>query len=257
MVGGHVYAVRYLELSEPVRLLILSPLNNGQSQLSEQIADTIHSLKSPLAAAKLSLDLVFELGNLSDQHIDFLQRTYRKLAYMSTLVNNLLELIRLESNADLELAEIDLNDLVCRTVDQFRPDAEAQGIHFELALPPNGYSIRADYNRIERVVGDLISNAIKYSPHGGCVRAVVEGEDGTVTVRIEDEGLGIASEHLPHLFDRFYRVHTRETHRIEGSGLGLAIVKAAVERHGGTVFVDSIPGEGSVFGFTLPEAPPG
>jgi signal transduction histidine kinase len=112
--------------------------------------------------------------------------------------------------------------------------------------------IQGDERRLQSAISNLVSNAIKYSPNGGPVYVTVVPNEKTVTLRVEDHGIGIAPEHLSYLFQRFYRVHTPETSRIEGTGLGLAIVKAIVEKHGGEVFVQSAPGEGSVFGFRLP-----
>lgn len=247
-----VYEVRCWNVSRSLSVGLLKKVAGVQPRLADQIAEIIHGLKSPISSAKFSLDYVLEVGGLHERQMDFLLRAHRKLTYMTTLVNNLLDLLRLEAGDDLAWEELDLTDLVRHSVAQFEMDARQQGITFDLKMPATACLVEGDRARLERVIGDLISNAIKYSPNGGGVCVVVEMNAETAAVRVEDEGLGVAPEHLSHVFERFYRVHTPETHRIEGSGLGLALVKAAVEKHGGEVFADSQPGLGSVFGFRIP-----
>jgi signal transduction histidine kinase len=116
---------------------------------------------------------------------------------------------------------------------------------------PTGVIGHWDPRRIEEVVQNLLSNAIKYSP-GGCeVKLQLTSQDGTATVLVRDQGIGIAAEDLPHVFERFYRGH--RIRRLEGTGLGLHICEAIVSAHGGRIWAESEgPGKGSVFGFTLP-----
>ncbi|MBN1681441.1 MAG: PAS domain-containing sensor histidine kinase [Anaerolineae bacterium] len=220
-------------------------------ELANMIADIVHDLKSPISSTKGFIELIEAAGSLSDRQATFAQRAQSSLEYMLSLVHELLDMAWLESGASLDISHVDLNDLVRHTASQFEDYARRQGVEFELVLPPDGCQVEADDRRLLGVIGNLVSNAIKYSPDGGIVRMSVSVKDHAVTCSIADQGLGISQDYLPHIFERFYRVHTPETRRIEGSGLGLAIVEAVIKKHGGSVFVDSTPGEGSVFGFSL------
>jgi two-component system sensor histidine kinase VicK len=112
----------------------------------------------------------------------------------------------------------------------------------------------ADASALGRVFGNLLSNAVKYSPHGGTITVEVTGQDGEAVVCVRDEGIGIPPEHLGRVFDRFYRVPNDLATRQGGIGLGLPVCKALVEAHGGRIWVDSRPGQGSTFAFTVPLA---
>jgi signal transduction histidine kinase len=106
--------------------------------------------------------------------------------------------------------------------------------------------------RLGQVVSNLVGNAVKYTPEGGQISVSVFARNGHVAVAVEDDGIGISSEDLPHIFDKFYRARNRETEGVDGTGLGLSIVKSIVEKHSGRIWVRSQEGEGSAFTFMLP-----
>ena len=151
--------------------------------------------------------------------------------------------------------DIDIQPLhIERVVRQSVANARSRTDHHTLIvdLPASFAMVEADPRRVEQVLDNLIDNAMKYSPEGGtiAVRGVVNETEAIMSVN--DEGVGIAPEHLDRVFDRFYQVNTPLTRRVEGSGLGLSIARWLVEAQGGRIWAESTPGEGSTFFFTLP-----
>jgi two-component system phosphate regulon sensor histidine kinase PhoR len=252
--SGEVYRARLLVVPEHGQTVILSMLADSQpadGRLVDLVDEIGHELRSPIAGAKGSLDVVGAAGTLNEQQAKFMQRAQLNLDHLLGLVDEMLDMTWLEAGGTLKLCEIDLGRLAQRAAARLEGYAHFQEVQMVLELPEECL-VRGDARRLESAIGNLIHNAIKYSPDGGQVQvsALVDGQ--TATVRVADQGLGIAAEYLPHIFERFYRVHTPATDQIGGSGLGLTIVKAVVEKHGGTIAVNSLPGEGSVFEFSLP-----
>ena len=178
-----------------------------------------------------------------------------ELERLSSLVENLLALAALDSTKpQQEKSPVHLA-LVCRDVaEQLSPLAAAHNVRLQLELSES-VTTSGDVFSLERAVRNLVENAIRHTPAGEqiVIRAGVNG--GEARVEVTDAGVGIAPEHLPHLFERFYRVDTARTRNHGGAGLGLAIVKAIVEARGGTVSVESKLGAGSTFTLRLPPAP--
>jgi signal transduction histidine kinase len=156
--------------------------------------------------------------------------------------------------ASLQRQPHDLGALLAEAVDKFRSQADAKGHTLVLHEPDGGPSVNIDAARIGQVLQNLVGNAIKYTPDGGEISVSTRQDRDEIWIQIEDTGLGIPEEELPRIFDKFYRVQTKDRQDIQGNGLGLAIVKAVVEEHGGTVHVESEVGQGSCFSFCLPLA---
>jgi len=222
-------------------------------RLPYQMREIVHELKLPISSAKSFIDLVEAAGALNDKQQKWARRAQLSLISMISLVHELLDMAWLESGAALTLHETDLNLLTERAASQYEDYARHRGVQLVLDLPPDGCPLTGDERRLEGAIINLISNAIKYSPDGGPVEVAIRCQDQAITLTVKDQGIGIAPDHVPHIFEPFYRVRIPATQRIEGSGLGLSIVKAIVEKHGGTVFVESVVGEGSTFGFRLPQ----
>jgi len=218
---------------------------------SERIKQGIHALKTPLAVAKSALDLLEECGDVSAEQRGLMARAQDNIAQMRATIDKLLYVSWLESSGALQRAPVDLAALLKRQAAELDAGARAQGITLKLALD-GPCVVDGDAAQLDEAIGNLLSNAIKYSPGGGAVTIAVQQHGDQAALRITDEGIGIAPEHLPHLFDEFYRVQTPDTRRIKGSGLGLSIVKTIVERHGGTLQVESQPRAGSTFTVRLP-----
>lgn len=251
--GKTAYA-RVVELPGQRRVAVLQRLHQSPSQFMNLMRDIVHDLKIPIASAKGFVDLVGAAGDLNDKQAEFAQRALGSLDTMLTRVHELLDMAWLETGGELAVVPTDLVDLVRQMVTDLEPFARRQRVQLNLDLPER-CPIQADERRLMSAINNLISNAVKYSPEGGPVDISVRRRHDDVIVRVEDNGLGIEPEHLPHIFQRFYRIHTPRTQRIEGTGLGLEIAQAIIEKHGGDIHVQSQPNAGSVFWFRLPVAP--
>ena len=174
---------------------------------------------------------------------------------MYELVLNLLELARADLDTTLNTQPYDLQDLLSSVTHEFQTQANAKGHELTFDPPENRPQVKVDLSRIRQVLQNLVGNAIKYTPDQGEIKVFSERENGMIWVRVQDNGLGIPEDDLPHIFDKFYRVDADDRADIQGNGLGLAIVKAIVEQHGGEIKVESTFGEGSCFSFSLPLAP--
>jgi signal transduction histidine kinase len=227
-------------------------MRTGDTEAVDPMREIVHDLKVRIAATKGFLDLVDAAGELSDKQQKFMQRAHLSLTSMLSQVNEILDMSWLEAGGALDPCLTDLNKLVQRAVKDLEGFAQHSGVTITLDLPPEGCTVNGDERRLTSAIGNLVGNAIKYSPQGGPVHVSITTHNQTATFRVHDHGIGIPAEHLPRLYQRFYRVRTPETRRIEGSGLGLAIVKEIIQKHDGQVFVESVPAEGSTFGFTLP-----
>ncbi len=230
----------------------LAARKEASIQSGDPMREIVHDLKVRIASAKGFIDLVEAAGELSDKQQKFTQRAHLSLMSMLSQVHEILDMSWLDGGGRLDRSDTDLCELVRHAVAHLEGYAAFSGVKISLDLPPDGCPAHGDERRLGSAIGNLVSNAIKYSPEGGPVLVGLECAKRSVTFSVQDHGLGIAEEYLPNIFQRFYRVRTPKTRRIEGSGLGLAIVKAIIEKHGGTVFVRSVDGEGSTFGFTLP-----
>lgn len=218
---------------------------------SEFLATVSHDLRSPLTTIRGYVDLLEKVGPLTDQQREFVEKIRGSITHITALVSDLLELGRIEAESDIAMEPFHLESVIDAVVDGFRPVAAEKGLTLRwepVSLP----LIRGNPRRLRQVVENLLSNAVKYNRPNGWIEVTAEYRDGYVVVRVADSGIGIPPEDLPHVFDRFYRGSRPETEKVEGTGLGLSIVKSIVEKHGGRVWVESKPGEGSTFTFLLP-----
>jgi len=220
------------------------------------LADVIHELKTPLAAAKAQAQLA--LHQIGEQRTDAgttraLRLISQQIDRLNRLVGDLLEASRLDAGTlEIEPTEFDLAALLEDMRSRMQPLGERHPIR---VTAPERLSIFADKGRVEQVLSNLLSNAIRYSPDGGAIEISAHENHNSIQLSITDRGLGIPREHQPLIFERFGRAHGT---MFGGLGLGLAISKGIIERHGGKIwFVSSgKPGEGSVFHIQLPKRPP-
>jgi signal transduction histidine kinase len=173
---------------------------------------------------------------------------------LERLIGDLLDLARLEGGGGtLRIEQVPVSELFDRVVARHERASQAAGVTIETAIDPGAEAIAADRDRLEQALQNLAANAIRYAPRGTAVRLRARPADSGITLSVADDGPGIPPDHLPHLFDRFYKADASRAGVSGGSGLGLSIVKAIVERHGGTVSVVSRPGQ-TVFELVLPRA---
>jgi len=222
---------------------------------AEFLATVSHDLRSPLATIRGYVDLLEKVGPVTDQQREFLEKIRRSIVHLTALVSDLVELGRIEASVEMEMEPFHLESIIDAVVDGYRQIVAEKGLTLKWEFTPLPL-IRGNPHRLRRVVENLLSNAVKYNREGGWIAVSAECREGYIVVRVADSGIGIPPEDLPHIFDRFYRVQRPETEDIEGTGLGLSIVKSIIEKHGGRVWVESRPGEGSTFTFLLPAMEP-
>ncbi|MDK1080092.1 MAG: HAMP domain-containing sensor histidine kinase, partial [Anaerolineae bacterium] len=181
-------------------------------------------------------------------------RLYDQTRHLTRLVNDLREIAQAEANQlKLDLGPVDLAKLVKDVGINFSPIAEAEGINLELPIPDKVPSIQGDAARLTQCLHNLIDNALRHTPRAGTIQIKLQAGKKFVKISVSNDGDGISAEHLPHVFDRFYRYVKAGDRNFSGSGLGLAIVKSMVELHGGDVRVESQgSGKGTVFVIRLP-----
>jgi signal transduction histidine kinase len=175
---------------------------------------------------------------------------------LERLIGDLLELARLEGGGGaLTMERVGVAELFDRVRARHDPACRAGGITIESSIDAGADAVIADWNRLEQAVQNLAANAVRYAPRGTVVHLSAHTQQsGAVSLSVADSGPGIPAEHLPHVFDRFYKADASRAGVSGGSGLGLSIVKAIVERHGGTISVTSEPGR-TVFDIVLPKTP--
>ncbi|MBI2917549.1 MAG: HAMP domain-containing protein [Chloroflexi bacterium] len=223
----------------------------------EFVSNVSHELRTPLASLKAMVETL-ESGALDEPQAarDFVRRIHGEIERLGGMAGDLLELSRLESGqVSLHTALVDLGLLVLEVQGQFQPRAEAKGIVLEVSLPGGLPRVLGEPDKLRQVLINLLDNALKFTAQGGRIVVAASEEGRCVEVSVRDTGIGISQEHLPHVFERFYKAD--RSRRDGGTGLGLSIVKHIVQAHGGEVRVVSREGEGSTFSFTVPKAPSG
>ena len=218
----------------------------------EFVSNVSHELRNPLASVKAMVETLQD-GAIEEIEVarNFLERIRHDTDRMNHLVDDLLELSRLESGQlTLQLGAVDLAVLVAEVKSSFEPRANDLGITLEGPVPEGLPAINADADRLRQVLINLVENALRFTRPQGVITISAAKQPRVVEVLVRDTGVGMSPEHLPHLFERFYKID--RSRRDGGTGLGLAIVKQIVEAHGGQVWAESKEGEGSTFGFTLP-----
>jgi signal transduction histidine kinase len=174
---------------------------------------------------------------------------------MSNLVDDLLELARIEAGVDMKQDDIQMAPLLTDIANEYWQHAHYNGLNIELDVSPNLPSIRGSEMFLRRAITNFVTNAIKYAPNSGLVTLKAEQVNGEVVVSVKDHGPGIPPQDLARVFERFVRLKQRGSEQVKGSGLGLAIVRSAVEKHGGRAWCQSQLGRGSTFGISLPIVP--
>ncbi|MFZ5822670.1 MAG: response regulator [Chloroflexota bacterium] len=218
---------------------------------NEFISTASHDLKNPIGVITGFADLLPKAGPLTETQADFVRHIHTAALNMNELVQNLLELAKIDIGLELKKETLDLTMLVSEVVDEFQPQARAKKQELTLKKAGSRLQVQGDALPLKQALRNLVGNAIKYTPTGGAISVSAEKGKNVVNICIQDSGYGIPAEDLPFIFDRFYRVHSEEVKDIEGNGLGLAIVKSIVEGHGGQISVESKVGKGSRFKVSL------
>jgi heavy metal sensor kinase len=223
-------------------------------QMKQFSADVSHELRTPITGIRGQLEVALFTAQTTDQYREAMFNALQDIDRLSQIVRALLLLSQAESGQlVLQKSRLNLGVVVEDLVEQFQIPAEAAGVRL-VAGPSEECPASVDRVQIERLLTNLLSNALKFTPEGGEVRVEVAREPGGARVVVEDTGRGIPTEHLPHIFDRFYRVPGKGTAPApeQGLGLGLSFVAWIVKAHNGTIEVDSTPGKGTKFTVHLP-----
>jgi PAS domain S-box-containing protein len=219
---------------------------------TEFVATVSHDLRTPLTTIQGYVELLPRVGPLNERQGQFVERVEGSVQYITDLINDLLDIRRIEAELNLEMEVCDLRDLIEDAIEPLHVQAEEKDQMLRWERPETLPLVRANPRRLRQAVTNLVNNAIKYTEEGGRISVEAAKDDEHVVVRVIDNGIGIPPSKQSRIFDRFYRVESEETADIKGTGLGLAIVKAVVEKHNGRIWVDSTPGVGSAFTFILP-----
>lgn len=236
-------------------LVKLSELNQLKSNFISTIS---HELRTPLTHIKGYLELLADqsLGPLTPQQresVEVLQRAENRL---ETLINNLIQFsLASRGELSLEVQPAELNEIIEPVLFQAKTKAEAKPIHLEVSIPEISHKLLVDQEKIAWILSQLMDNAIKFTPSEGKVKFFARMNKELVEFRIEDNGIGISSERIAEIFEPFHQLDGSMTRHFSGTGLGLAMVQRILEMHGSQLSVESRPGAGSSFYFSLPLVP--
>jgi PAS domain S-box-containing protein len=222
-------------------------------EMKNRFVSTVsHDLKAPLTAIRGFAELIPLVGSVNEEQDQFVGRIKEVVEGMTHLISELLDLGKIEAGLGMELQAVNLRDLLVTCKYDMAVPAQEKKILIDVETPSNLPLVHGDPFRLQQVVANLLSNAVKYTPRGGHIWMRIEIRGSELVASVSDTGIGIPPSDLPHVFEKFYRVHDTRVIDEEGSGLGLAIVKSIVSEHGGRVWVESTVGKGSTFFFSLP-----
>jgi NtrC-family two-component system sensor histidine kinase KinB len=220
---------------------------------SEFMMTASHELRTPLTSIGMSIDLLLEsaVKKLNEKEQQLLSAAHGDVQRLKALVSNLLDLSRIEAGKmEMEFDNVPVSLLFDQAMGVLKPQAEEKGISLSSEVPTGFPRIKADPGKVIWILTNLISNALRYTDRGGHIWIFAEAMGSYAHISVKDDGAGVPYEYQSKIFDKFVQIKGDKV--LGGSGLGLAICKEIVRTHGGTIWVDSIPGKGSTFTFTLP-----
>jgi signal transduction histidine kinase len=228
-------------------------LETASQHKSEFLANMSHELRTPLNAVIGFSEVLQErlFGDLNDKQAEYVADIHSSGRHLLSLINDILDLSKIEAGRmELQLTTFALSDVLENAVALTRERATRQGISLRLEVDPSAGAIAADERKIKQVLFNLLANALKFTVRGGHVYVIAGGDGDEVTVSVSDDGIGIAAADQDRIFEEFQQVGGSQLQ--EGTGLGLAVSRRFVELHCGRLWVESVPGQGSTFTFTLP-----
>ena len=232
-------------------------IRRDRDRSREFLADVSHELRTPIAALRMFNELLQD-GAADDPATrnEFLETSRVQIEWLDWLASNLLELSKLDSGLiALDVRPDDLRTVVESAIEQARPTADRKGVQLVAEVPSEPFRFPHDPPRLGQVLGNLVGNAVKFTPPGGRVTVTLARTREGARITVRDTGIGIDPEELPHVFDRFYRGSRANEIRASGSGLGLAIARSIVEMHGGRISIASRVGQGTQVDVSLPRHP--
>jgi signal transduction histidine kinase len=231
-------------------------LEHARRQL---IAAVSHDLRNPLASMRAMVESIND-GIVADEETiqRYLERLQREVEYLSRLIDDLFEVSQIDAGLiEIQLGWASLQDLISDALEGVSAQAAQRGVTVEGKIDESLPPILMDTRRVQRVLANLVQNALRHTPSDGTIRIEAKEAGGEVRVSVSDSGEGIPSEEIPHVFEQFFRGDRARSRDEGGSGLGLSIAQRIVAAHGGRIWADSEPGKGATFTFTLPKTPDG
>ncbi len=240
--GSELTVVRFSDITE---------LRRYERSRREFVANVSHELKTPIAVLKSLLETLYEEEDREEKKV-FLEKALKRVEDMRRLVEDLLILTKLESGEErIKREDVDLRLLVEEVFDLLEPQAKERNISLINSVDKE-LKVKGDWDKLFLLLKNLVDNAIKYNKEGGKVEVKAKRENQYVQLQVQDTGIGIPKEHIPFIFERFYRVDPSRSRNLGGTGLGLSIVKHIALSHGGKIEVQSKEGVGSIFSVFLP-----
>lgn len=225
-----------------------------EEERREFVANVSHELRTPLTSMKSYLEALAD-GALEDKEVAprFIHVTQTETERMIRLVNDLLQLSKMDSkDFHMNMTQFEMAAFVDQIIDRFEMSTKNESIEFIRKTNVEPIYVKGDRDKLTQVMDNILSNAVKYSPHGGAITCVMKKEKDRVVISIKDEGVGIPKDNIQHVFDRFYRVDKARSRNLGGTGLGLAIAKEIVLTHDGAIWISSDWGKGTTISFSLP-----
>lgn len=248
--------VRASRISPRLTLLVLRDITERErveEMRRDFVANTSHELKTPVGAVSLLAEAIESAADDPPQVRIFATRLQAEASRLALLTSRIMNLSRLQASDELPTRDVSIDEVVASALDAHAIQADAAGVEV-VRGGERGLYVLGDAQVLSEAVGNLVANAIAYSPRGSSVGIGVKAADRVVEIAVTDRGIGIAEGEQDRVFERFYRADPARARRTGGSGLGLSIVKHAVQRHGGEVRLWSRPGRGSTFTIRLPQA---
>jgi two-component system NtrC family sensor kinase len=256
---GRVFNAQYTPINDVGAAITLQEITHLKmlDRIKSDFINTIsHDLRSPLTSIMGYVELLDRVGDLNDQQKKFIQHIRASIQSITALVNDLLDLGRIEAGFDSRKDDVAFDTVVRYALDNFQNQIsdKRQTLYVEIAerLP----TLRGNPIRLRQLADNLIGNAVKYTPEGGDLSVSLQADNSQIVFEIKDSGVGIPAADQPHIFEKFYRANNAPKNT-PGTGLGLAIVKSIVDNHEGRIWVDSSPGTGTKFTVILPTYPNG
>ncbi len=221
-------------------------------QLKDDFVGAVsHDLRSPLGGILIAANLVPQSGETNEHQQVLLDLIEDRVETMSGLIDNLLDVGKIEAGIDMDLELCDIGAIISKVTSNLMPQAKVKEIELSCDVPQDLPPVLANDTRISQVFYNLITNAIKYTPNEGQVKVQAYPQGNELRIQVSDTGMGIPVSDQPHIFEKFYRVRGDHVMGIKGTGLGLAITKGIIEKHNGRIWLESVFGEGSTFTVTL------
>jgi signal transduction histidine kinase/DNA-binding response OmpR family regulator len=222
-------------------------------QMKTEFVSTVsHDLRSPLTSILGYAQMLKTIGPLNQNQQMFVERIGRGVNQITELIDDLLDIGKIEAGLDMEMIPCDVAAMTEDVVEQLKGMAAGKSQNLAYHNQSGTALVLGNDLRLRQVISNLIGNAVKYTPEGGEINVTTRSENSTLLFSVVDNGIGIPPADLPYIFDKFYRVESDETAEIQGTGLGLSISKSVVEKHGGRIWVESALGKGSIFHVGLP-----